>query len=383
MTPTGKLGSVMFLAAAIALPDLVIGQLTTYPSRYYTIHSDLDEPVVREAALRITKNAEEYARRTTAFAGRITKRLPFYLFRHHDDYMAAGGLPKSSGVFTGDKLMAVVGEKAATPDWKVVQHEGFHQFVAAVIGGDIPVWVNEGLAEYFEEAVFTGDGLESGLIPQARLERVRRLINSGDARSIPTMMEITRKSWNDEMTRANYDRAWSMVHFLGHADGGAYEKRFNGFLRDVSRKGLTWQQAWARNFEPRTDGFDRAWRDYWMSLPDHPTRRIYARTVVATLTSFLGRAHAQMQTFRNGEEFFAVGRAGKLKMASNDWLPPSLLATTLAKAPSTGTWSLEDAGRRPPRLVCVLEDGTRMTGTFRIVNGRVEVVRVGEAKGRR
>ena len=30
--------------------------------------------------------------------------------------------------------------------WHVVQHEGFHQFVFAVIRGEIPTWVNEGLA---------------------------------------------------------------------------------------------------------------------------------------------------------------------------------------------------------------------------------------------
>ena len=52
--------------------------------------------------------------------------------------------------------MAFAGEHITAYTWHTVQHEGFHQFAHAVIGGDIPTWLNEGLAEYFGEALFTG-----------------------------------------------------------------------------------------------------------------------------------------------------------------------------------------------------------------------------------
>ena len=66
-------------------------------------------------------------------------------------------------------------QKMDARTWHTVQHEGFHQFAHVVIRGDLPIWVNEGLAEYFGEAVFTGDGFVSGVIPPTAMTGIRRL----------------------------------------------------------------------------------------------------------------------------------------------------------------------------------------------------------------
>ena len=43
--------------------------------------------------------------------------------------------------------------------WHVAQHEGFHQFAWSRFAEDLPVWVNEGMAEFFGESVIVGDTL--------------------------------------------------------------------------------------------------------------------------------------------------------------------------------------------------------------------------------
>jgi hypothetical protein len=366
----------VFLAAAVQGVTVIPGwaQLKEHSTRYYVIHTDLDEDVVREATLRITKMAEEYARRTKAFSGKITSRLPFYLFRHAEDYHAAGGLPGSVGVFTGKKLMAVAGEQVTERTWKTIQHEGFHQFVRAVITGDIPVWVNEGMAVYFEEAVFTGDGMVSGLIPQDRLERVRRQIKEGDFKSLPEMMQLGRRSWNLQMSGQNYDQAWSMVHFLAHADGGKYRPHFDGFLRDIGRNRLDWEQAWMANFGPGTEDFEKAWRTYWTGMPDHPTKVRQAEAVVTILTNFFARAVSQDQQFENVDEFFEAARTGGLMAHKEDWLPTGLLRQALTGLEAMGTWTLQEKPRGLPQLVCRLDDGTVLTGTFKVAQSRVKNV---------
>ncbi|MBV8782403.1 MAG: hypothetical protein JO353_13490, partial [Phycisphaerae bacterium] len=133
-------------------------KMPLYETRYYNVFTDLDPERAREACIRMTKMAEEYHARTAGFAGNIAEKLPFYLFKSADEYYAAGGLPKSAGVFNGERLMAMADPRIGKEIWHVVQHEGFHQFVHAVIGGEIPIWVNEGMAEYFGESIFTGDG---------------------------------------------------------------------------------------------------------------------------------------------------------------------------------------------------------------------------------
>ena len=131
--------------------DGVAEGLTTYETPYYFMHTDLSGEAALEAAARMTKMAEEYHARTRDFSGDIREKLDFYLFKNPDDYMAAGGKPGSAGFFAGDRLLAIASNDIDGETWHVVQHEGFHQFAHAVIGGELPIWVNEGLADYFGE----------------------------------------------------------------------------------------------------------------------------------------------------------------------------------------------------------------------------------------
>jgi len=364
-----------------AAPASGQARLQTYNTKYYVIHSDLDQDSVHEAALRMTLMAEAYHERTKGFAGTIRKRLPFYLFRDAADYSAAGGLPGTAGVFTGDKLMAVAGERPGPRTWHTVQHEGFHQFVRAAIGGDIPIWVNEGLAEYFGEAIFTGDGYVVGLIPPRRLARVKHWMNEGKFRSLRKMMLTSHQAWNVGLSGANYDQAWSMVHFLAHASNEKYRKPFGQFIHDVSRR-KPWEQAWVRHLGTNVDGFEDRWGEYWKNLPDAPTADLYAQATFATMNSFYARAFSQRQFFDTAEEFLEAAAVGDLKAHPDDWLPPTLLTGALKRVEDAGTWSIEKRGHRKA-LVCVTERGTELVGDFKLGNRRVRSVEVDARRGRK
>jgi hypothetical protein len=148
------------------------GEMPAYESRYYTIYTDLDPQAAREASVRMTRMAEEYYARTKDFSGAISQRMPFYLYKNAADFHALGVPQKSAGYFNPSSHELVAKADNLGPrTWHVVQHEGFHQFAHFVIRGKIPAWLNEGLAEYFGEALFTGDSFVSGVIPQWRLER--------------------------------------------------------------------------------------------------------------------------------------------------------------------------------------------------------------------
>ena len=170
------------------------GQLKCYDTRYYTIYTDIAPEDEKEAAIRMTRMAEEYHERTKSFSGVIRTRFPFYLFKSPTDYYAAGGMPGSAGVFMydqhGGKLMAVAGKKTSQDTWHVVQHEGFHQFAHAVIGGTMPIWLDEGLAEYFGESIFTGDGFVTGVIPPWRLSRLKTEIADKKLMALNDMMVL-------------------------------------------------------------------------------------------------------------------------------------------------------------------------------------------------
>src|SRR5688500_6803276 len=156
----------------VKLPD----GMTKYDTRYYVVYSDLDPEQVKDVAIRMTKMAEEYYERTKTFSGAIRQKFPFYLFKEAEDYYAAGAPPGSAGVFmvSGHDvlLVSIAGERGGGSSAHVVPHAGFPQFAHAVIGGDFPTWVDEGLAEYFGESVFTGDGFVTGVITPGRMKRI-------------------------------------------------------------------------------------------------------------------------------------------------------------------------------------------------------------------
>src|SRR6185437_14775966 len=285
--------------------------LQVYQTRHYDIHTDLDTDDVKEAAVRMTRMFEEYRLRTRGFSGDIRNRFPFYLYRNADDYFDAGGLPGSAGVFNGTSLMAIAGDHVSNGTWHVVQHEGFHQFAAAVIRGKLPTWLNEGLAEYFGESIFTGDSYISGIIPPGRLRRVKQEIDDGKFKSIRDMMLTGQQQWNNKLTTENYDQAWSMVHFLAHGDQGRYQTTFVSFMQLLGR-GFQWPMAWQKTFGDAA-GFEARWKQWWLDQPENPTAALYAQARCATMAGFLGRAAGQKQRFPDFDDFASQAEAGTVR----------------------------------------------------------------------
>lgn len=366
------------------------GGMKQYETAYYVIHTDLSPEQAKEAGLRMTRMAEEYHRRTTGFSGAIRNKFPFYLYAHEPDYIAAGGQAGSAGQYDPNtrRLMACAHANDAghiSPAvWHTVQHEGFHQFADAVIGGDLPVWVNEGLAEYFGEAVFTGDGFVSGGIPAWRQQRIVSEIDAGKFKPVRDMMEMSHRAWNEGLNILNYDQAWSMAQFLAHGDGGRYQSAFANFMNQLSR-GTPWQRAWGQTFGDAV-GFEAKWKAWWKGLPPDSTANLYDRAAVATLTSFLARAAAEGQTFDGWEEFSRLAAEGRLQCSDENWLPSALLKSALARAEVMkkdrgASFTLQTIRGQPPALVCKATDGTTYRGTFRAPRGgRVTSVEV-DVKG--
>ena len=371
------------LLLGLLLPLLAAApaKLKVYEGKYYVIHTDLTGDELREADLRMTKMAEEYHARTAGFSGSISRKFPFFFYREMDDYLHAGGQKGTAGFFdpNTEKLVAMAGEETDAYSWHVVQHEGFHQFAKAVIGGELPIWVNEGMAEYFGEGLFTGDGFVTGVIPPDRLVRVQKTIKAKQFKSIKEMMLLAHADWNSEMTIRNYDQAWSMVQFLAHAENGKYQGAFVQFMRDIG-KGKPWDKAWLANFGS-AEGFEEKWKTYWMSLSGNPTRELYAKALVQTLTGVLARATAQQQKFKTFDELAEAVEAKTIKMDTRDWLPPALVSEAFESAKKArgngyGFDLVTSAGAKPPTIVCTLKDGGKLTGRFTISQGRVGEVMV-------
>jgi hypothetical protein len=356
-------------------------KLAVYESRYYIMHTDLPLDQAREADIRMTRMAEEYHARTRDFSGAIRRKFPFYLFRHEADYVAAGGKPGTAGVFmhnTGT-LMAIAGEELTADTWHTVQHEGFHQFALAVIGGELPIWVNEGLAEYFGEGLFTGDGFVMGVVPEWRRERIAEAMRGKALLPIRQMMMLSHERWNEDMKLEHYDQAWSMVHFLVHAENGKFRDGFAGFIRAIGNN-QPWEKAWLAHLGT-ADGFEQRWRAYWLKMPKQPTDDLYAEAAVQTLTSFIARAAAEGQRITSMKQLVAAAQAEELKIDEKDWLPPALLEGALRDVSrmikeNGDKFVIEMPPGKLPQVRHTARDGSQRIGRFTLRGGRVNQILV-------
>lgn len=362
--------SLCFIATAVG------GELQHYPSKYYDLYTDLAPADVPEVIQRVARMAEEYHNRTQSFSGKIDRRFRFELYRSKDDYDAAGGLPGSGGMYHSSraKLMAVAGERLSDWTWKVIQHEGFHQFADQVIGGRRPVWLNEGIAEYFEESLFTGDGFQSGALPHDRVRRIQLSINSGAFPALQEMMLMQQTEWNADIKRVNYDMAWAMVHFLAHGDDGKYQKPFERYMIAIGR-GQDWQDAWIHQFGS-LDGFEKAWKTYWLALEPNAAADWYRQAAIAGLTSYLARANAAGQSFEKFETFTTAVRTDAIEMQNNDALPPSLARNIFNWWPNDVAGQLAKGTGNAQVIIVTPPDGNVVIGSYTLRGKTVKQVNV-------
>lgn len=351
--------------------------LRRYDTPYYVIHTDLPPEGAAEAVARMTRLGEDLRQRTRdlGFGGRIERRLPFYLYARHADYIAAAKVPDASaGVFLGDRLVAAAIDARGNAAWHVVQHEAFHQFADAAPGGPLPAWINEGLGEYFGEALFTGDGYVAGVVPQWRLARVKQSIREKTFQPLAGFALLSQDEWNRDMTIVRYDHAWSLIQLLLHGDRGGHRDRIIRYVKSLG-SGTTPPDAWAATFGD-WDELESRWERYWLELPDDGTPGVNAEAIVATVTSFVARATAAGQAFESFDKFAEAARDGSLRLPAREWLPVSLLARALDDA-GKAKMHFQLTGNGDARsVVAQLRESGKLTGRFVLTDGRVSKVEV-------
>ncbi len=242
----------------------------------YWIKTDLPPDDIRELARHLNFMYDAMAARLGRLPQRQPERLNVLIFQERDDYLAT--LMERYSVdarFTGG-VFFVRGDESALAIWtenlprqrvlNVLQHEAFHQFAFSRFGGNLPIWVNEGLAEFFGEAVLVGRDLIIGQTSERTLERVRESIEDGSHVPFRDMVNVSSEQWRAAMAagrgRVQYDQAWSMVQFLIYGENGRYRPAFEQYLW-LLNEGVTSEQAFMRAFETDdVEAFEQRWLAY-------------------------------------------------------------------------------------------------------------------------
>lgn len=217
-----------------------------FKSRSFEVTSDLDAARARELAAFMDQMQEDYQQALPDLPVKNERTMRLLLFREGSDYssqLRGVGIkePGNAGQFFYDDKNAYVAACHSRRDDEAVEatlrHEGFHLFTFTRFGNSLPPWAEEGLAEYFAEALIVRGKLRVGLVPDARLKRVQRAIASGSAVGLKELLYMSDAEWaktiggKQYIAGELYDQSWSVVYFLMNGAGGAFAEAFQTFLR--------------------------------------------------------------------------------------------------------------------------------------------------------
>lgn len=106
-----------------------------------------------------------------------------------------------------------------------LRHEVTHGYLHAVLP-EIPIWLDEGLAESFEIAPHDGD------VHRSHLELLQKLIAGGWRPNLARLEGLTRL---EQMSQLEYAESWAWVHLLLHT---THERReiLAGYLRALQQR---------------------------------------------------------------------------------------------------------------------------------------------------
>jgi len=139
-----------------------------------------------------------------------SEQVTVYLFTNEEEYRnyldtTYPGLPPRRAYFVGTPK-----ELAVYTFWgERIQEDLRHEFTHGLLHASlktVPLWLDEGLAEYFEVA-----GNTPGQINRDHASRLSTAINNGWK---PDMKRLEQLEKVSQMQRVDYQEAWAWVHFM-------------------------------------------------------------------------------------------------------------------------------------------------------------------------
>lgn len=264
-------------------------QLRQYNSANYSVYTDMPVNHVRSFSKHMDKVFSEYQRRFEKLK-LITRdtpdRMNLYLFETQNSYeqfLASKGIPakNTGGMFVVNPkvngLFTFIKDRPVRQTLSTLQHEGFHQFAFSYIGPNLPIWVNEGIAQFFEDGVLIGNRFHLDVANARRLIQVKDAIANNRTLPFGNLINMSDKAWAQNvqtepgMAALQYDQSWSMVYFLINSNDKLLAA-FNQYLIAVG-KGVDSQSAFinafslkSNSFAQLTADFETAWKRYTREL---------------------------------------------------------------------------------------------------------------------
>jgi Protein of unknown function (DUF1570) len=300
---------------------------------HYRIHTDLDHQLAEDLGRRMEAMYAQYSTRLSAFSVAGIPRFEVYIFQHHADYEQLVGdhFDNTGGIFIAHRniLAAFLEGQGRDGLRRTLQHEAFHQFAYSAIGQNLPVWLNEGLAQIFEEGIWTGKNFIIGQVPPRRLRQLEYDLHQRRFVAFKDFLSMSDSQWQHDLGDAlvaasHYNQAWAMTHFLIFATDESGQPKYRARLINMLKllhEGQTAQDAFEHSFSDNYDGFQERFHEFTRSLQATPEALFMERQSV--LADLLMGCAAHNKQFEDMDAFrkflIASGYRVRYTKGSVEW----------------------------------------------------------------
>lgn len=214
-----------------------------FESRHYRVSSDLSRDVCRTIALELEETFRHVSRRLQLGEHLEERKFQVYVFSGSGRYLdyisdVFGGKGENTlGMYSPSlKQLLVLDSSDSERLLHTVRHEGFHQLLDSELERP-PLWLNEGLAEYFAAAREGRGGWRDGKLNEGRLAALKGTY-AGRLLPLERYLYQSHAEFMRDPGRS-YAQAWGLVHFLRHSsreNQGLLEALMAGLLRGADNR---------------------------------------------------------------------------------------------------------------------------------------------------
>ena len=235
----------------------------------YWIKSDLPAAQVEAIGRHLNMVRGEFDAALAGVPVRVQERLDVYVFAKRDEWaftlrtQFAINPPEHGGfiVTPSEYCLAFFTEglSARAVD-QVVQREGFRQFAHNRFERDLPLWLNEGLADLFGEATVVENSLVFGQSTPRMLDELKDAVAKGKHIPFSVMLNISLDDWAAQRQAMKGEFIWHqsrmMALFVMQAP-----QAYAVYLRHLN-SGLPHDHAMFRAFGMEAATMESHWKQY-------------------------------------------------------------------------------------------------------------------------
>lgn len=252
---TLSLALLLFLSAVIPAPVVAKDDWVSVRTRNFLLVGNTSEKQIRQVAMRL----EQFRAAIARLFGKanLDSHAPttVIIFKSHESYRPFKTKPNTAGFFQWNPhinyITLTTEVRGDQNPYNVVFHEYTHLLLNS-INANMPLWFDEGLAEYYSTLDITGDlQVVLGKPIPTHVSRLRQ----NQLLPLKTLFQVDRQSpyYNESDNQSVfYAQSWALMHYLIAGKDGQLKTQLGKFVDLMAANlpmELAFQQSFAMSFE--------------------------------------------------------------------------------------------------------------------------------------